>query len=432
MDTNYNSNANKFFENKEIRNKKKFLSITLCILISLSLWLSIKFSDEYQFPIQIPVSITNIPTDRIQLNEDTIPVVLTVKSKGINALYYHYFGKNEVLRVDYSTLKCKENNKKTLSQFNTSQLLKLFDKHIFFSHEITSLSPDTVTLNFEKTYFKIVPVKLNTQINFDNQYLLYDSIKITPNKIYISGTENVLKDINYISSEPIVFNKLNADQNLYVNLIKPGKEAELKLSVNKIKVNISVEKFTESIINVPINIVKGDNNSKLKLFPNTVKITYLVALKDYKKINKELFEAVVNGNVKKSEDLNKLKVDLIKYPNYIKITKVYPDNVEYIRRQIEQNIRNYTKEDNIRFLLTKEFAQTMIDSAVQNQALAYDIRVGIPILNDMTIHHETEKLFPGVARQTDDLLPSDVADSACFGVDHRLPKGKGEPPDNWQ
>ncbi len=330
METEFKTKADKLLENKGIKDKKKFLIISLCILISLSLWLLIKFSDDYQFTIQIPVSISNIPSDRILIGNDTIILTTTIKAEGVNAIYYYFFGKKDVIKIDYSLLKCKENTNKTSSQFNTQQLSKTIDKYLNFKHEMIALSPDNIYLSFEKTYFKIVPVKINTQLSFEDQFQLYDSIKITPNKICISGTEKALKLIDHLFSEPIVLNNLNADQNLYVSLVKPNDIKDIKLFIDKIKVNISVEKFTEATIEVPVTINKTNNKTKIKLFPENVKITYLVALKDYKKITKELFDVEVNGNVSKSDENNKLKVVLVKSPAFIKLTKIYPDNVEYI------------------------------------------------------------------------------------------------------
>lgn len=330
METDFKTRHDKLLENKGIKSKRKFLVISLCILISLSLSLLIKFSNEYQFTIQIPVSITNIPSDRILINKDTFLLTLNLKTQGINAIYFHFFGKNEVLKIDYSSLKCKEDINKNSSQFNTQQLQKLIDKQMNFNHEVISLQPEIVSLNFEKTFFKLVSVRLNTQLQFEDQFQLYDTIKITPNKVCISGTERALKRIDYLATETIALSNLNADQNLYVTLLKPDSATDLKLFVDKIKVRIPVERFTESTIEVPILLSNDTKKNNLKLFPDKVKVTYLVALKDYKRINKDLFGVEVDGNVSKSEENNKLKVKLIKSPTFIKVTKVYPDNVEYI------------------------------------------------------------------------------------------------------
>ena len=330
METDFKTSLERSLENKEIKNKKKFLAISFCIIISISLWLLIKFSEDYQFNIQIPITITNIPPDRILTEKDTIVITANLKTQGINALYYHFFDKKDVIKIDYSLLKNKDNNNKTSIQFNTSQILKIIDKQLEFKHEISSLSPDNITLNFEKTFLKIVPIRLNTQLQFEDQFMLYDTIKAIPNKVCISGTEKVLKDIDHLTTEPIVLNNLNANQSIYVSLVKPEKESDLKLFVDKIKVTIPVEKFTESAIEVPVSILNENNKIKIKLFPDKVKITYMVALKDFKKINKDLFDVEVNGNIGKSDENNKLKVELVKSPTFIKVTKVYPDNVEYI------------------------------------------------------------------------------------------------------
>ena len=238
------------------------------------------------------------------------------------------FDKKDIIKIDYSLLKNKENTNKTNIQFNSSQLLKIIDKQFDYKHEITTLSPENISLSFEKTYFKVVPIKLNTQLQFEDQFMLYDTIKLTPNKVCISGTEKMLKNIDHLTTEPIILNNLNANQSIFISLANPEKEYDLKLFVDKIKVNIAVEKFTESSIEVPVIISNGNN--KLKLFPDKVKITYMVALKDFKKINKDLFDVEVNGSIGKSDENNKLKVELVKSPGFIKVTKIYPDNVEYI------------------------------------------------------------------------------------------------------
>ena len=330
METDFKTSSERSLENREIKNKKKFMAISLCILISISLWLLIKFSEDYQFPIQISLSFTNIPPDRILIDKDTIIITASMKTQGINALYYHFFDKKDIIKIDYSLIKNKENTNKTTIQINSSQLLKIIDKQFDYKHEITSLSPENISLSFEKTYFKVVPIKLNTQLQFEDQFMLYDTIKFTPNKVCISGTEKMLKSIDHLTTEPIVLNNLNANQSIYVSLANTEKESDLKLFVDKIKVNIAVEKFTESSIEVPVIISNGNNKIKLKLFPDKVKITYMVALKDFKKINKDLFDVEVNGSIGKSDENNKLKVELVKSPAFIKVTKVYPDNVEYI------------------------------------------------------------------------------------------------------
>lgn len=66
------------------------------------------------------------------------------------------------------------------------------------------------------------------------------------------------------------------------------------------------------------------------------------------------------------------------------------ENIEYLRTTIEANLQRYLEDPQIRFLLTREFAQTVIDHLKNNQSLAYDVQYGLPILNDLIVHSETE------------------------------------------
>ena len=45
------------------------------------------------------------------------------------------------------------------------------------------------------------------------------------------------------------------------------------------------------------------------------------------------------------------------------------------RQQIENNIKEYVQDENIRFLLTREFIQTVVDKLKDNQGWAYNIKL---------------------------------------------------------
>ena len=56
----------------------------------------------------------------------------------------------------------------------------------------------------------------------------------------------------------------------------------------------------------------------------------MVGLSDYEKIQAHLFKAVVDYFSIENNISNKLKVDLVKFPDYISSIKFNPKNVEYI------------------------------------------------------------------------------------------------------
>lgn len=69
---------------------------------------------------------------------------------------------------------------------------------------------------------------------------------------------------------------------------------------------------------------------------------------------------------------------------------LHPQNIENVRLRIEKNIREYTEDPYIRYLLTREFAQTVIDQIRNNSFLAYEVKTGLNVLNNIIVHHETQ------------------------------------------
>jgi hypothetical protein len=104
-------------------------------------------------------------------------------------------------------------------------------------------------------------------------------------------------------------------------------------------------------------------------------------------------------------------------------------NVEYIRQQIQQSIREYTEDPHVYFILTKEFAQDMIDRTYNNQMLAWDPKVGVPLMNDIVINREVEiaKLSQRhVKRYTRWALHNDRTRVAPWGIGDKTNHVHGE------
>ncbi len=330
METDFKTLANKVINTNGLPSKKKILVFSFCLLISLSFWMLIRFSKDFQSTVLCPVSFVNLPADKVLMNNADTTFFITIKSQGFNLLYYQLFKKKRRLKIDVSLLSLSTSQNGTISKLATSQLTKLISKQFDFNYEIVSVFPDTFVLRWKKAFLKKVPVKLNLTINYTKQYQLYDSIRIEPRTISVSGTKSDLEQIEYFSTGKLVLNDVSSSQNLVVDIVKPSGFSKIKLSAPKIKLSIPVEKFTETEIEVPVAILDNADMNNIKLFPEKVKITYQVALKDFKKVNHEMFVAVANINKTGTNEDYNAKVDLIKFPSFVKISKIYPEKIEYI------------------------------------------------------------------------------------------------------
>ena len=325
METDFKTLANKVIDTNRLPSKKKAIVFSLCLFIALIFWMLIKFSKEFQLTVLCPVSFVNLPTDKVLMSNADTTFSITIKSQGFNLLYYQLFKKKNVLKIDAALLKFNAND--TISYLDATQLTKLASKQFDFNYEIVNILPDVFALRWERALMKRVAVKLNLTIDYQKKFQLYDSITIEPDTISVSGTKFDLEQIKCFSTKKIVLNNVSCTQNLFVDIVQPVNLTKIKLFTPKIKICIPVEKFTETEIEVPIHILDVNN---IKLFPEKVKITYQVALKDFKKANQEMFVAVANISKSKTNKNFNAKVELIKFPSFVKISKIYPEKIEYI------------------------------------------------------------------------------------------------------
>jgi hypothetical protein len=178
---------------------------------------------------------------------------------------------------------------------------------------------------FDKSISKKVPVNVNLNVNFKKQYFQKGKTKITPDSIIISGAESIVDTTNVIFTKKKKFLELD---NSIVENMKLSSIKNVSFSRNDVNISFIVEEYTESNIKVPIRVINKPDSIVLRTFPNKNTISFLVALNDYDKIIPPQFDIVVD--YKEIFEDSKLKVHLLKYPDYIKPLQLKPEYVEYI------------------------------------------------------------------------------------------------------
>ena len=315
---------------KEIQFKDQSTAFLICFLISLFIWVLIKYSKEYDTVIQYPVVYKNMPEDKILINEIDSVIFINVKAKGFRLLSVKYLKRKKPVSFDLSKLEYKKKQDVYEVIIFTSDIQKNISTRLKYSNELISISPNTLTLKFEDVYSKKVPVKLNIELDFEKQYYIYDSISVEPDSILITTTETFFKRIKLIETEEKVLNQLNKNKSFSIPVKNHGIKNTIKLSANIVQVNIHLEKFTEEVEELDIDIINPNDRVSIKTFPEKVKITYFVALIDYNRVDHEMFKAQVNIPVIGKLTPGKLKVNIVQFPSFVKIRKIVPDKVEYI------------------------------------------------------------------------------------------------------
>ncbi len=104
---------------------------------------------------------------------------------------------------------------------------------------------------------------------------------ISPDSITVSGPDNVVSTIHFISTQPLYFTNLTDTVTTYCKL-EPVKS--LTYSVQKVKVVLPVDRFTEVEDNFPVQTVNVPDSLTMIAIPGQVKITYHICLSNYQQM----------------------------------------------------------------------------------------------------------------------------------------------------
>ncbi|MCF8302095.1 MAG: YbbR-like domain-containing protein [Bacteroidales bacterium] len=325
----------KFFTRVRIslaRRLRVQLSVFLvCLFIAVGIWLIIKLSKEYTEPLKFPIAYSNIPENRILTGSIDSTLRIKLRATGFQLLSYMWFENGDTVRVDLSQLNLLEKDEHFEGYFTKFKLNEMVSNNLQIPpKQIASIKPDTLLFKLHKTQTRIVPVRLDLDLSFANQYFLYDSLEPNPKTVTITGIGEDVEKVEHIFTQKKKIKNIRHDRTVQVDLKIPEAKKRLKLNPEKVTVDINVETYTESTIRVPILHINEDTNFRIKTFPQEVEVTFLVALKDYRDIESSMFSLGVDAQMGYMTNTKQLKVKVIDKPGNVRITNIKPGKVEYI------------------------------------------------------------------------------------------------------
>jgi hypothetical protein len=301
----------------------------ICCGISLFIWFLIKMSDDYVAGIGMRIEYTNPPADKVMTRADNI-VIIRMRANGGDLFSAKYISARKKLEVNISQADIRKGRYFDRYYLLTSQLRNQLSQRFDFAHDIISLSPDTLFLNFEEIITRAIPVKPGLTLNCKPQFQVYDSLVIIPPEIMVSGPANIIDTLTSIRTQARTLNDLDGNTEVTLPLLLPLESKKINYSAEKVKAIVSVEAFTESVITLPVSSTSNDSGTRIRTFPEQVEVVYQVAIKDFKLVKPEMFTLTVTYDPEKDKNRNLLKVKVDKAPDFVRINRITPDRVEYI------------------------------------------------------------------------------------------------------
>lgn len=309
-------------------NKKLFIFLFF-LLLSSCFWLLNILTNDFVSSINYPVKYKNFPKDKVVVNDLPNELELKIKASGFMLMRYYLSTSIPPLQFDINSF--YEKKAIISSTTNVYILTKLakdkIQSQLQYKIEILDINPDTIYAQFATVINKRVPIKPNLKIAFEKQYMINGNITLSPDSIDVSGPSSVLDTLSYIETPKIELDDVNKTLKRTVFL---QEMADLKYSKNRIIVEIPIDKFTETSINIPITVRNIPDNVNLKMFPNEIKATFMVPMSKYSEIKSQHFSFFVDFNETDSLNIHKLKVYSGIIPESIHKLTYQPLFVDYI------------------------------------------------------------------------------------------------------
>ena len=302
---------------------KRINVFLLFLLLSFMFLLLTKLTKDYTKTIIFSIKPINAKENFVILKDSTHKLDLTISTYGFNLLKY-YISKPS-LTVDLSELETYNNSYVWTNTRGIAHLSSQFSESV----KLLAVNPDSLIFKYDVNAVKLIPVELQSNINFLPGFDISGDYNIKPDSIRVIGPKTFLDSINYVKTSMLSLEDVNFNIDQPLNLILPDSSDNIVYSHKKVIIKGLVEKFTEGTIELPIDVINVPDSLKINYFPKTINVLYYTSLSNFKNVKKSDFRVECDFKNLSMESLV-LEPKLVKSPGNIKNAKLSRKNIEFI------------------------------------------------------------------------------------------------------
>lgn len=298
------------------RNIKTFL---LSLIFASALWVYIILNSSYSLDVSIPLELQSNKSQAL-IEEIPNSLEVKVKGKGWDLISILFTGN---LKYNLDITKIKKDSKIPTGQFVSDRL------NIPQNVSILEINPDTISINFDKLFEKLVPVKNNLELSLKEGFIIIGDPELTPDSIKVQGAAYLLNKLKWIPTEKKIINNVNSDisgsvniKDTLSNLIK----FDQKIVSYKYKVQLSAEKNIDDLI---VNVINFPDDKEILLIPPKVTISLRGGVDQLGQISSSDLEANVEYNKIENDTLGFIIPEIL-LPDNVTVLKIEPQKLQYI------------------------------------------------------------------------------------------------------
>jgi hypothetical protein len=307
----------------------------ICVFIASALWLAGNLGKKYETTVSVPIQYTNLPKNKVLINQPSSKVSLMVEGHGFTLLRHKIqLTINPInFNVNLFTSNMMEINESTTYTLDLKKYIPQISKQISADITIIDILPETIEFNFDQIVTQKKAVTHNFDIVFQNHYFLSAPIKFTPDSVLLTGPFKVVDTIQNIITRKLEFKGLNAP--VRKRNVRLEDISHVEMQPTRVNVEIPVSLYTEYNAEVPIEKINVPDSLVIIALPSRVKVKCMVAVEQYANLNPRSFTFVIDYE-KPDAATNKFNVELNRAPGYIQQLTFTPSQVDYLTQKKTQ------------------------------------------------------------------------------------------------
>ncbi|WP_421773598.1 YbbR-like domain-containing protein [Gracilimonas sp.] len=283
--------------------REKVIVFVGAYIMAISLWFIVNLSGSFNITINIPVEPGNVP-ENMALTEDLPEFVqVSVSGDGWQLLNLYNDPPTVVINIEESEINLFDQVRQRLSYLQEIDVAKV--------------QPLLLSVNMEPKISKKVPVKINTDLNFQTRFGLVGEPMYSPDSITVTGAQSRIEDITeWEVQDTLRLGGIRED----ISATLPLEDAigVVELSETEITYNANVSEFTEGETTVYIRTRGLPRGQNVNYNPSSVTIRFDVPIEQYAEVEK-----------------------IRPYEVYVPYAKILEDSTGFVTPDIEQTAEQF-------------------------------------------------------------------------------------------
>jgi hypothetical protein len=306
----------------------KLITFLFFVLVSACSWMVRSLGQQYETKVTYPVKYTDFPENKVLIGEVPQKLELRVRASGFSILKCRLNLNLVPLRFNVNSLAMNNGGRDTyvvLTESIRDVLSEELD-HV----KILAISPDTLFFRLTDIVSKKVPVRPVLAMHerfFQKQFTQNGDLLVVPDSIIISGPGTLVNTIHSLRTVPLAYDNLT-DSVTTDCRIEPVRS--LTYSVQKVRVTIPVDRFTEVEQNLPVQAVNVPDSLHMIAIPGQVKVTYHICLSNYQHIVHNPLLPRINYRDIDPAHSGRLNLFLADTPHIVSNVRINPPEVEFL------------------------------------------------------------------------------------------------------